>query len=114
MSIAPQKDVELAQNGWNFRADAIGNPREIVPLLGSYIPFSATETERQVQKDPRPSIAERYRSRDQYLQEIRAAAADLITRGYLLQEDMENVATRASAHWDYATRSQPTASAIGR
>lgn len=99
----PDLSVPLATTtGWNFRANAIGNPGEIIGLLGSYIPFAATRTEREAIKDPRPSVAERYLTREEYLQKIRAAAADLIKNRYLLQEDMEKVLAQAKAHWEYA------------
>ena len=95
--------------GWNFRAESVGNPSAIYSLLGSYIPFAQTRAEREAGRDPRPSIDERYRGREDYLEKIRAAAQELIRGGYLLQEDFENVVARASAHWDYATRSRSAA-----
>jgi Alpha/beta hydrolase domain len=99
----PDLSVPLATTtGWNFRAERVGNPGELLPLWGSYIPFAATRAERQL-GDPRPSIAERYAGRDEYLQRIRAAATDLVKRRYLLEEDMDLVLARARAHWDYAT-----------
>ena len=100
----PDLAVPLATTtGWNFRAEALGNPGEIVALLGSYIPFAATRRERRSHADPRPSVEERYAGRAVYLRRIRAAAADLVTGRYLLAEDMDNVLARADAHWVYAT-----------
>jgi hypothetical protein len=107
----PDLAVPLATTtGWNFRAEALGNAGEPYALLGSYIPFAATRAEREARKDPRPSIEERYASRDQYVLKIHAAAADLIKGGYLMKEDLERVLVRAYAHWDYATRNKATAS----
>jgi feruloyl esterase len=101
----PDLAVPLATTtGWNFRSEAIGNPGEIVSLAGSYIPFARTDAERRAQKDPRPSVEERYQTRDEYLAKIRAATDDLVKQGYLLAEDTDSVMTRAHAHWDYATR----------
>jgi hypothetical protein len=106
----PELAVPLATTtGWNFRAEAVGNPSAIYSLLGSYIPFAPTRAEREARRDPRPSIDERYRGREDYLEKIRASAHELIRGGYLLQEDLENVVARASAHWDYATRSRSAA-----
>ena len=111
----PDLAVPLATTtGWNFRSPAVGNPAEIVSLAGSYMPFAATRAERHAQQDPRVSIDERYRSRDEYLQKVRTVAADLARRGYLLEEDMDHVLARANAHWDYATRSQLSSSAAAR
>ncbi len=101
----PDLAVPLATTtGWNFRSVATGNPGEIVALAGSYIPFSRTQADRQTRHDPRPSVEERYPNRDAYLQKVRAVAAELVKDRYLLADDLENVTTRAQAHWDYATR----------
>src|SRR4029450_11817438 len=65
-------------------------------------------------RDPRRSVEERYRSREEYLAKIRASADALIKGRYLLQEDVENVLARANAHWEYAPRNAPSSSARGR
>jgi hypothetical protein len=111
----PDQRVPLATvTGWNFRKPEIGNPMEIFPLLGSYIPFAATKAERVANHDPRLSIEERYTGKDDYLQKIRTAAAALITEGYLLQEDLGDVLARANAHWDYAARARLTSTSAAR
>jgi hypothetical protein len=103
----PELAVPLATTtGWNFRDQSVGNSSEIYQLLGSYIPFATTKASRQIAGDPRQSIDERYRSIDDYLQRIRAAAANLIRDRYLLQEDLDDVLARARAHWNYAKRDQ--------
>jgi hypothetical protein len=100
----PEVAVPLATTtGWNFRAERVGNPSTIYALLGSYIPFPRTRAERELKRDPRPSIAERYKDREDYLQRIRLAATDLIKQRFLLEEDVENTLQRASRHWDWAT-----------
>jgi hypothetical protein len=100
----PEVTVPLATTtGWNFRAEAVGNPGDIYALLGSYIPFAATRAEREARHDPRLSLQERYAGREEYLTRIRAAANKLVQEGFLLSEDMENVMERASAHWQHAT-----------
>jgi feruloyl esterase len=101
----PDLAVPLATTtGWNFRSQALGNPGDIVALMGSYIPFPLTEAERDARRDPRVSVGARYRNRDDYLGKIRASASDLMKQGYLLAEDQDKVVARANAHWDYATR----------
>jgi hypothetical protein len=105
----PEQAVPLATTtGWNFRAERIGNPTTLYALLGSYIPFARTKAEREARRDPRPSIEERYRDRDDYLQKIRAAAASLVSDRFLLQEDVEDVVQRATRHWTYATATAQT------
>jgi hypothetical protein len=108
----PDQTVPLATaTGWNFRAEAVGNPETIYALLGSYIPFPRTRAERDTRKDPRLSIEERYAGKDDYLAKIRAAAEVLIGQRYLLMEDLPAVLARAGAHWDYAASRETTTSA---
>jgi hypothetical protein len=100
----PDQSVPLATvTGWNFRAEAVGNPTEVYPLIGSYIPFARTRAEREASGDPRRSIEERYPSRASYLQRIRDAAKDLIKGRYLLEEDLSTVVAFAEKHWSVAT-----------
>jgi uncharacterized protein (DUF305 family) len=105
----PDVAVPLATaTGWNFRAPGVGNSSAIYWLLGSYLPFAATPAERQQVGDPRRSVAERYRNREDYLQRIRSAAAELAKGGYLLDTDLPGVVERAEQHW--AQRSADRAS----
>ena len=56
-------------------------------LQGSFIPFARTHAERLASGDPRPSIEERYPTRDAYLDAVRHAADDLVKRRFLLAAD---------------------------
>jgi hypothetical protein len=94
--------------GWNFRAERIGNATTIYALLGSYVPLARTRAERETRRDPRPSIEERYKGRDDYLQRIRAAANALVKERFILAEDVEDVAQRATRHWEYVNRATQT------
>ena len=101
----PEVVVPLATTtGWNFRRGGPG----IYPLMGSYIPFARTKAEREPGRDPRPSIEERYRDRDDYLRRIRAAADALVKDRFLLRDDVEDVVARADRHWSYATAARAT------
>jgi len=105
----PEQVVPLATTtGWNFRAERIGNPTTIYALLGSYVPFARTRAEREARHDPRLSIEERYKGRDDYLQKIRTAATALVKERFILEQDVEDVVQRATKHWDYATRATQT------
>jgi len=105
----PEVTVPLATTmGWNFRSERIGNPSTIYPLLGAYVPFARTRAERELKRDPRPSIAERYKGRDDYVQRIRSAADDLVKQRFLLEEDVDNVVQRATRHWDWANGAAQT------
>ena len=105
----PELAVPLATTtGWNFRAERIGNPATIYALLGSYVPFARTKAEREARHDPRLSVEERYRDREDYLQRIRVSAAALVKDRFLLQEDVDDVVQRATRHWSYATATAQT------
>ena len=56
-------------------------------LIGSYSAFAVNKEEREKNKDQRPSLTERYQSRDQYVGQIRQASANLMHEGFLLQDD---------------------------
>jgi len=99
----PEVSVPLATyTGWNFRNSRIGGTGQLVSLLGSYIPFASTKADRTAKRDPRPSIEERYASRDKYMDAINKAAAGLVKDGYLLPADVPAIAKRAADHWEFA------------
>lgn len=82
--------------GWNLRRDS----DVMAGIAGSMIPFPKTLAERQEQNDPRLAIAERYESRDHYLDRVRSAAEELVQERLLLREDIERCVERAAAQWD--------------
>ena len=97
----PEVAVPLATyTGWNFANPDQGDPDTLVALAGSYIPFAATRQEREARRDPRPSIEERYESRQDFLTRIEMAGRELISQRYLLEEDLSPILERAAQHWD--------------
>jgi hypothetical protein len=98
----PEQMVPLATyTGWNlFNAEA-GPPHELSSMQGSYIPFPRTKAERRANRDPRPSIEERYQNREHYLGLVANATLDLVEQGYLLPEDVPSILRQARQHWDY-------------
>ena len=106
----PNVAVPLATyTGWNFRNPSIGQPDELLPLTGSFIPFPVTKAAREGANDPRPSIEERYGSRARYQELVTDAAAKLVRERYLRSEDTALVVARALANWDALTRDTPLA-----
>ena len=98
----PEVAVPLATyTGWNFRNPVIGGPSRLYPLIGTYKPFAITRAEADLNRDPRPSIEERYTTREDYLRQVREAAEKLVGERYLLAEDLSSIVTRAAAHWDF-------------
>ena len=66
-------------------------------LVGSFSPFALTKAERERTGDTRPSIEERYRGRDDYVNRVRIAAQDLIVRGFLLPGDAAVIIQEAAS-----------------
>ena len=101
----PNVTVPVATyTGWNFRSPSIGQPEELLPLTGSFMPFPVTKAAREQAHDARISIEERYGSRAQYERLVMDAATKLVQQRYLLSEDVPRVVERALATWDETTR----------
>jgi len=98
----PELAVPLATyTGWNLFNDRSGPTTVLSSMQGSYIPLARTGAERKQKSDPRPSIEERYRDKDQYIGQLSKAALELIDQGYLLAEDLAVIVKNAARHWDY-------------
>jgi len=97
----PDLSVPLATyTGWNVRHPDIGGPGQTLSLIGSTIPFPATQAAREASGDPRPSIEGRYSSKEDYLQRVQQAAEALVEQGYLLAEDLPTLIAQASRRYD--------------
>ncbi len=97
----PDLTVPVATyTGWNPRHPESGSPGQIIQMQGSTLPFAPTARERKRNGDPRPSIAERYRDRDDYLARVRLAAERLVSQRYLLAQDVELVVALAAERYD--------------
>ncbi len=101
----PEIAVPLATyTGWNLRDASIGAPTERVAFEGSYLAFPKTAAERKANGDPRKSIAERYRGRDEYLSRYQQAIEDLVKQRWLLPEDRAAFLLQGELEWALATR----------
>jgi deazaflavin-dependent oxidoreductase (nitroreductase family) len=95
----PERAVPLGTyTGWNPRA-APGLPAVLYEFAGSFAPLCATEREREQRGDPRPSLAARYRDRDDYAARVRAAARELVHARLLLAQDVELAVEGALARY---------------
>ncbi len=100
----PEVAVPLGTHtGWTLRHPSIGGEAQRLVFAGATIPFARTRREREASGDPRPSIEERYRSRDDYLERVRRAAAALASERYLLDGDIELTVALAARAWDHWT-----------
>jgi len=97
--------------GWNLFNDRSGPPDTVSSMQGSYIPFARTAADRKRTNDPRRSIEERYRGKDDYVAKVTAAAKKLVGERLLLPEDVAVIAQNAAKHWDYLAASTTTTAA---
>ena len=98
----PEITVPLATyTGWNLRAPATGAADQRVSFLGSDFPFAKTSAERKSSGDPRPSIAERYSSRGDYLARYKRAVDELVRQRWILPEDAAALNAQGAREWDY-------------
>jgi hypothetical protein len=99
--VLPELAVPVATHtGWNLRHPDIGGAEQLLVFAGATLPFARTRGDRERAGDPRPSIAERYATREDYLARVRDAARALAKGGYLLEEDVETSAALAARMWD--------------
>ena len=100
----PDISVPVASHtGFNPRHADTGGAGELLEYIGSSIPFAKDAAARQANGDPRPSIAERYNDRDDYLSKVRQAAEALVEQGYVLAEDIQLCLDIAAARYDVCT-----------
>lgn len=102
----PDLSVPVATHtGWNPRAPETGAPEQIISMQGSTFFFAPDGATRAAAGDPRPSLAERYADRSEYLRRVEAAARELVVQRYLLEEDIALVLDDAAARYDTALTS---------
>ncbi len=104
--VAGIRTVELlaplaTYTGWNPFRENVGPPQELSSMVGSFIPFPKTKQDATSNNDPRKPVESRYRGRDAYQREARAAAARLVKDGFLLEDDAEAEIQRALRTWDW-------------
>ncbi|HTB42240.1 MAG TPA: alpha/beta hydrolase domain-containing protein [Acetobacteraceae bacterium] len=77
-------------------------------LVGAYLPFAATRDAREAAHDNRPSLAERYKDQNDYVNRIRTAAGTAQSEGFLLPEDAAIIENSVAAAPIFA-QGEPTA-----
>jgi hypothetical protein len=82
--------------GWNITSSGYMKG-QYCSLSGSYIPFSATKSQRLAAHDSRLSLEERYGTQRGYMCVVRDAAANLVKNRFLLQEDAAALISQADA-----------------
>jgi hypothetical protein len=100
----PEVAVPLGTyTGWNIRLPQLKDLEYLAGLVGSFEPFAKTKEERERTGDLRLSLAERYPSKQDYLDRVRKSARDLVSERFLLPGDVDAIVARASAMWDTIT-----------
>ena len=93
----PEIQAPLATHvGWNLRNHEEFDNNAIASLSGSRFPFAQSEAERKEKEDPRPSVEERYPSKEAYLGAVKEAVDQLLAEGFILQEDAQRYMEDAS------------------
>jgi hypothetical protein len=82
-----------AYTGWNPRRHIDELPDVLYERIGSKLPFPPG----------RPSVVERYKTRDDYTAVVRAAAETLVAERFLLAEEIEAVVAKAAADYPGAS-----------
>jgi hypothetical protein len=72
-------------------------PSELCDRDGTFIPFARTRAERERTGDPRPSLEERYGSRNAYVAKVKEAADALAAARLILPEDAARYVEAAAA-----------------
>jgi hypothetical protein len=97
----PDVSVPVATHtGWVPRHPDTGGAGQLLDQMGTSLPIATTERERSERGDPRPSIAERYRDRDDYVAQAHRAAQQLAAAGYIVEEDVDLAVQLAAKRYD--------------
>ncbi|MBV8839165.1 MAG: hypothetical protein JO000_21735 [Alphaproteobacteria bacterium] len=89
--------------GWNLFSRSFFEDG-FCTLQGSFIPFARTKAERLAAGDGRPSIEERYPTKDAYVGALKQAAEKLVNARFLLPEDATRLVAQAERE---GIRSEP-------
>jgi hypothetical protein len=96
----PEVAVPLGTHtGWNVTVPQLTGLRYLAGLVGSFVPFAPTREARLQVGDPRRSLAERYKNREDYLDQVARASQALVRQRLLLPDDVPQVRRHAEAMW---------------
>jgi hypothetical protein len=90
--------------GWNIRLPQLASLGYLSGLFGSFEPFPKATADRERTADGRKSIAERYASRQDYLDQVKRAAQELVRQRLMLAADVDGAMRRAASMWDAIAR----------
>jgi hypothetical protein len=96
--------------GWSVRPrrpGEVGDASVLAGVHGTTIALPSTAALRQATADPRLSIEERYRSREDYIVAVRESAERLVSARILLREDAEAYVAESGPAFTTVMRSTP-------
>jgi hypothetical protein len=93
--------------GWNYTVPRLANLDYLAGLVGSFFPFARTRADREASRDPRPSIAELYSTKEVYLDRVRNAVEALIAQRFVRREDMDAILADSARYWDSLIQPSP-------
>ena len=97
----PEVAVPLGTyTGWNVTVPQLADLGYLAGLIGGFEPFPLTREQREKGGDARLSIGERYSSRQDYLDRVKRAAADLVRQRFMRADDVPAVVRRAEEIWN--------------
>jgi hypothetical protein len=97
----PEVAVPLGTyTGWNITKPQLSDLGYLSGLIGGFEPFPLKQEDRTKNGDTRPSIAERYTGRKDYVDRIGRAANALVGQRFLRSEDVPAVLQQAEAMWN--------------
>ncbi|MBK34731.1 MAG: hypothetical protein CME26_04265 [Gemmatimonadetes bacterium] len=97
----PEVEVPLGTfTGWEYRSEAMGATWALVGLAGIFLPF-APDAASADPNDPRRPVSARYTDRRDYVDRSVEAGRALIERRLMLDRDLDRVAERATAIYDW-------------
>jgi Alpha/beta hydrolase domain len=97
----PEVAVPLGTyTGWNVTVPQLAGLGYLAGLIGGFEPFPLTREQREKGGDARLSIAERYSSRQEYLDGVKRAAEELVRQRFMRADDVAAVVRRAEAIWN--------------
>jgi hypothetical protein len=103
----PDLDVPVGTHtGWNLRHPDSGSPDDIIPMKGISSAFADTKENRNIKKDPRPSLEERYGTRGKYFEQVLVSATSLAQDRYLLKSDIDIVVEACMFRYDAAIKGE--------
>jgi hypothetical protein len=86
--------------GWNIHLPQFNDLNYLAGLVGSFEPLPKTRDDRLKSGDARLSIEERYKSKQEYLNQVERASRELVGLRLMLAEDIGLVLERAGQMWD--------------